>query len=119
MLQLVACLALLVQSTNRTTEAAAGFDERLKRATGPAQLKQLERWCAKNKLIEERKKVLDVLSKATPPGKAAGDASQRESARTAGDQARQAVSDFRDTRAKAVGDEVGKVIAWMKTEKYA
>jgi len=121
MLQVVACLALLAQSanTNARTEAAAGFDERLKRATGPAQLKQLETWCTKNKLIEERKKVQEVLSRATPPAKPTGDASQRESARTAGDQARQAVSDFRDTRAKAVGEEIGKIIVWMKTEKYA
>lgn len=119
MLQLVACLALLAQSANRTTEAAAGFDERLKRATGPAQLKQLETWCNKNKLIEERKKVHDVLSKATPPAKPGADAGQRESARSQSDQARQAVSDFLDGRAKAVADEVGRIVAWMKAEKYA
>ena len=119
MLQLVACLALLAQSANRTTEAAAGFDERLKRATGPAQLKQLESWCNKNKLIDERKRVQDLISKASAPAKAGADAGQRESARTQGDQARQAVSDFLDSRAKAVADEVGKVVAWMKTEKYA
>jgi len=119
MLQLVACLALLAQSANRTTEAAAGFDERFKRATGPAQLKQLESWCNKNKLMDERKRVQDLLSKASAPAKPGVDAGQRESARAQGDQARQAVSDFLDSRAKAVAEEVGKVIAWMKTERYA
>src|SRR6185295_9167575 len=109
MLQLVACLALLAQSTNRSTEAAAGFDERLKRATGPAQRKQLESWCNKNKLMDERKRVQDMLAKAAPPAKPGADAGQREAARNQGDQARQAVSDFLDTRAKAVAEEVGKV----------
>src|SRR5262245_22810972 len=118
MLQLLVCLALFAQSTNRATEAAAGFDERLRRATGPAQLKQLESWCNKNKLLEERKRVQELLSKAGP-AKPAVDAAQREAARAAGDQARQSVNDFLDSRAKAVGEEVGKVIAWMKTEKYA
>src|SRR5215831_17926972 len=100
MFHLVACLALLVQSTNRTTEASAGFEERLKRATGPAQLKQLESWCAKNKLADERKRVQDLLAKAAP-AKPAVDSAQREAARNAGDHARQSVSDYLDSRAKA------------------
>src|SRR5512132_1146628 len=83
MLQFIACLAFLVQSTNRNTEAAAGFDERLKRATGPAQLKQLESWCGKNKLDEEKKRVRELLAKAGPPAKPAVDAAQREAARAA------------------------------------
>jgi len=119
MLQFIACLAFLVQSTNRNTEAAAGFDERLKRATGPAQLKQLESWCGKNKLDDEKKRVRDLLAKAAPPAKPAADAAQREAARAVGDKARQSVSDFLDNRTKAVAEEVRKVIAWMKTEKYA
>src|SRR5688572_33406891 len=105
MLQLVACLALLAQSTSRNTEAAAGFDERLKRATGPAQLRQLESWCSKNKLTEERKRVHDLLSKASAPAKPAPDAGQREASRASGDHARQSVSDFLDSRTRSVAEE--------------
>jgi len=95
------------------TDVNASFDERFKRATGPAQLRQLDSWCAKNKMAEERKKVQDLLTKAA----ARPDA--REPGRIAGDQARQAVGDFRDGRAKAVAEEVKKILAWMATEKYA
>src|SRR5688572_29102150 len=108
---IVVLLSLFLQAGGKT-EAAASFDDRLKRATGPAQLKQLEAWCTKNKMAEEKKKVQDILSKATPPARPPGDGPQREAARVAGDQARQAVGDYRDNRAKAVGEEVQKVIAW-------
>ena len=109
-------LALLAQAAG--TEAASSFEDRLKRATGPAQLKQLSSWCDKNKLADEKKRVQDLLAKATP-AKPAADTPQRDAARTSGDVARQSVSDYRDNRAKAVGEEVRKVIAWMKTEKFA
>ncbi|HVE41007.1 MAG TPA: hypothetical protein VNM14_14020 [Planctomycetota bacterium] len=112
-------LALAAQSASAATEAPSSFEDRLKHATGPAQLKQLQTWCTKNNLAEEKKRLQELLSKAAAPPKPAADTPQREAARGAGDQARQVVSDYRDGRAKAVGEEVRKVIAWMKTEKYA
>jgi hypothetical protein len=38
-------LALAVQAG--ATESTATFEERLKRATGPAQLRELDGWCGK------------------------------------------------------------------------
>lgn len=108
------CLA----QDKQATQAAPDFDGRLKRATGPAQLKQLEAWCKKNKLAEEAKRVQEILSRAAA-AKPAADASQREAARVSGDHARDAVSGFRDGRARAVAEEVRRVIVWMKAEKYA
>jgi len=109
-LYLIAALSSLLA---QGTEAGAGFDERFKRATGPTQLRQLDAWCAKNKLVDERKKVQEVLVRA------GARADARESARVAGDQARLAVGDFREGRSKAVAEEVKKVLAWMTAEKYA
>ena len=43
-------LAILLTLCLQATQSSGEFEDRLKRATGPAQLKQLEAWCAKNKL---------------------------------------------------------------------
>jgi hypothetical protein len=88
-----------------STEAPATFDERLKHATGPSQLRQLERWCANEKMPSERKKVEGILAKIGQKP------DPREPARAAGDQARQAVLDFRERRAKAIGEDVRRVLS--------
>ncbi len=109
-----ASILALYPQANPTT-ADASFDELFKKATGPAQLKQLDSWCQKNKMVDERKRVQEVLQKVMAGMKA----DPREAARVSGDQARQAVTDFREGRAKGVAEEVKKVLAWMGTEKYA
>jgi hypothetical protein len=111
-------LAFLLTLLLQATQSTADFEDRLKRATGPAQLKQLETWCSKNKLDAEKKRVQEILAKA-PLVKPAADAGAREAARVAGDHAREAVETFRDNRARSVAKELRAVIAWMKTEKYA
>lgn len=122
---LILALVLSEPAANRrveglqATEAAARFEDLLKAATGPAQLRELEKYCAKNKLDAERKRVHDILGKAPPPAKPPADFRARESARTAGDVARDSVDDFREKRAKTLADEVRKVVAWMAAESYA
>src|SRR5579862_5350919 len=106
-------LALWPQASPTTADAS--FDDLFKKATGPVQLKQLDSWCQKNKMADERKRVQEVLQKVMAGMKA----DPREAARVSGDQARQAVADFREGRAKGVAEEVKKILAWMATEKYA
>jgi hypothetical protein len=56
-----AILHLIPQAS--PTEAPASFDELYKHATGLSQLKQLDVWCQKNKMPDERKRVQEVLTK--------------------------------------------------------
>lgn len=112
---LIAAAILYLIPQASSTEATASFDELYKRATGPIQLKQLDVWCQKNKMPDERKRVQEVLQKVAAGLKT----DPRESSRVSGDQARQSVAEFREGRAKSVAEEVKKVIAWMTSEKYA
>src|SRR5262245_13414018 len=113
---MIGCLlALAIQAG--ATETNLSFDERVKLATGPAQLRELEAWCAKNKDAEGRKKVLAILTKAPPTAKGAGGV--REHLRTQSDVARAAVEDFRSGRAKAVAGEIGKILDGMAADQHA
>jgi GTP pyrophosphokinase len=98
---MVFILSLLLQVTPST----ADFEDRLKRATGPAQLKQLEAWCTKNKREAEKKRVQDLLAKALAV-RTAADAAQREAARVSGDHARESVDSFREGRARSAAKEL-------------
>ncbi|HYE98564.1 MAG TPA: hypothetical protein VEJ18_06610 [Planctomycetota bacterium] len=111
--------ALILAFYLQGTAAEDDFETRLRRATGPSQLRDLEAWCAKSKRAEERKRVQQLLAKASLPAKPAADFRAREAARANGDAARQAVSEFREARAKAVAEEIRKIAAWMSEEKYA
>jgi hypothetical protein len=115
----LAALLLAAQAAAGSTQAASEFEDRLKRATGPSQLRALETWCGKNRLAAEKKRVQEILAKAAPPARPAADHAQREAARAGGDQARQAVDEFRDGRAKAASEEVRKVIAGLAADRYA
>lgn len=111
--------ALLLAFCLQGTQAEVDFEVRLRRATGPAQLRELEAWCAKARRADDRKRVQDLLTKAALPARPAADFRAREAARAQGDSARHAVSEFRNARAKAVAEEVRKIAAWMSSEKYA
>ena len=107
--------AALCALLSQGTEAGSSFDELFRHATGPKQLTALDVWCQKNKMPEERKRVQDVL-KAYAAGMKTD---PREPARVSGDQARAAVAEFRENRARSVSEEVKKIVAWMISEKYA
>lgn len=108
-------LALALQAG--ATEATLSFDDRLRQATGPAQLRALEAWCAKNKEEDGRKKVRAILAKAPPAAKGAGGV--RENLRNQSDVARGAVEDFRAGRARAVAADLGKIMEAMTADQHA
>ncbi len=112
-------LLLLLLLQTKPTEARPRFEDLLKAATGPAQLRELEAWCAKEKLAEERKTVQAILAKIPPPAKPAGDGRAREAARSGGDTAREAVTEYREGRTQAAVEDVRKILAVMKERSYA
>ena len=60
-----ALCALLLLSLSQADE----FPDRLAAATGPAQLKELAKWCKEQKLDSERKKVQATLDKVKLPAR--------------------------------------------------
>lgn len=95
------------------------FVWKLKEATGPGLLEDLQRWCAQKKLEEERKKVQALLGRIKPPAKPAPDAIRRTQLREQRQAARRAVDEFLAQRARSAASEIRKILEWMQQEKYA
>jgi hypothetical protein len=95
------------------------FDEAWKAADGPAALRDLELWCAKNKLAAERVQVQKLLSTLTLPEKPAADQTSREAARVERAESRKAVREFTASRSRAAQADLAKLVAWMKAERFA
>jgi hypothetical protein len=100
-------------------ELASQFDARWKTADGPAALRELEAWCLKNKLGEQRTLVAQVLARLSPPDRLPGDLAARESMRSMRSESRKALREFMAGRGQAAQADLEKLIAWMKTERFA
>jgi len=110
---------LSMGATLAPADARAEFAARLKKATGPKQLRELDTWSARNKLDPERAKVRAILRQVTPPARVSGDYRRREMARLRGEQARNEVEAFLEVRTKAVTENLHDVIVWMSDRSYA
>jgi hypothetical protein len=115
----IAALCIVLAAQVGPTESTSNFDQRLRLATGPAQLRELDAWCAKNRNEEGRKKVRELLARITPPAKPAGDARAREGARVQSGAAHEAVSEYREGRARSAAAELGKIVEAMETGRHA
>ena len=95
------------------------FESGWKSADGPHALRELEAWCAKNKLAAERLQVAKVLASLGSPDRPAGDAASREQARAGRAESRKAVHDFLSTRRSLAQAELAKLVDWMKSQRFA
>jgi len=100
-------------------ELGSQFDAMWKAADGPAALRDLEAWCAKNKLVEQRTLVAQVLARLAPPERAASDLAARERLRSMRSESRKAVREFMAGRGQAARADLDKLLAWMKSERFA
>lgn len=100
-------------------ELPGHFEAMLKAADGPASLRELEAWCTKNRLAQERIAVAQVLARLTPPERVPGDLAARESSRSMRSESRKAVRDFMATRGQAAQADLEKLVSWMRAERFA
>ncbi len=106
------------QDPARVREEKVPFDAYLAAATGPAQLEDLRKRCAKEGPSEGEKRVAEILSRVKPPAKPSADFLKRAQLRERRAQARNAVADFMGNRSRDAADEIRKVAALMKEKGY-
>ncbi|HHN45951.1 MAG TPA: hypothetical protein ENN09_00790 [Planctomycetes bacterium] len=98
---------------------APGFEARLKAATGPNQLLQLEKWCLENGLADERTRVREIIGKISLPARPSSDYAAREHARRLRDSAREQVELFLAERTTSVITGLSDIVEWMGGRSYA